>query len=125
MEKSPSPFLSTKRKPMTVSAAAMVRTSPLHPGRRLPLVVEPNLEEVNLLTWAEGQRDFIRESLNRHGGVLFRGFRVGGPEEFQRFIRTGVGEPLEYGERSSPRSRVSGKIYTSTDHPADHTPDCV
>jgi alpha-ketoglutarate-dependent taurine dioxygenase len=119
MEKIPSPFHSMKRKPMTLSAEALVRTSYLHPDQKLPLVIEPNLDSVNLLTWAAGHRDFIRESLNRHGGLLFRGFRIGGPEELQQFMRAGVGEPLEYGERSSPRSQVSGKIYTSTDHPAD------
>jgi alpha-ketoglutarate-dependent taurine dioxygenase len=106
---------------MTLSAEALVRTRELQPGQKLPLVVEPNLDNVNLLLWAEGHRDFIRTSLNRHGGVLFRGFRVGGPDEFQQFIRLGVGDPLEYGERSSPRSQVSGKIYTSTDHPADQS----
>src|SRR5262249_52188820 len=31
------------------------------------------------------------------------------------------GNPLEYRERSSPRSQVSGHIYTSTDHPADQS----
>jgi alpha-ketoglutarate-dependent taurine dioxygenase len=121
MEKSPSPFLAAKRKPVTLSAEALVRTSYLHPDQKLPLVIEPGLDHVNLLTWAEGHRDVIREHLNRHGGLLFRGFRTGGPEEFQRFMGAGVGEPLEYGERSSPRSQVSGKIYTSTDHPPDQS----
>src|SRR5207253_3479312 len=31
------------------------------------------------------------------------------------------GELLEYRERSSPRSQVSGNIYTSTDYPSDQS----
>jgi alpha-ketoglutarate-dependent taurine dioxygenase len=40
-------------------------------------------------------------------------------EDFEQFINAASACPLEYHERSSPRSQVKGNIYTSTDHPAE------
>ena len=54
-----------------------------------------------------------------HGGLLFRGFNVRTPVEFDRFITVTAGAPVNYMERSSPRTRVEGNIYTSTDYPAN------
>jgi alpha-ketoglutarate-dependent taurine dioxygenase len=51
--------------------------------------------------------------------LLFRKFNPLRVEELEQFIRILSGEPLEYRERSSPRHQVSGKIYTSTDYPAN------
>jgi alpha-ketoglutarate-dependent taurine dioxygenase len=55
--------------------------------------------------------------LARDGALLFRGFDRS--EEFENFARTVSPRLIEYGERSSPRTRISNGIYTSTDHPAD------
>ncbi len=41
------------------------------------------------------------------------------PNLVERFIQLSSTGLLEYHERSSPRSRVSGNIYTSTEYPAD------
>src|SRR5436305_3973707 len=55
------------------------------------------------------------------GGIVFRGFALRTPEDFETLIKGISGETLEYHERSSPRSQVSGNIYTSTDYPADQS----
>ena len=55
----------------------------------------------------------------RHAGILFRGFEIGGQEEFQEFMSGLASEGLlEYRYRSTPRSQVAGKVYTSTEYPA-------
>ncbi|MFE4976927.1 TauD/TfdA family dioxygenase [Kitasatospora sp. NPDC056651] len=62
----------------------------------------------------------LRALLHQHGAVLLRGFAVGGVDGFDRVVRTFTGDaPLPYSERSSPRSRIKGRIYTSTDYPPD------
>jgi alpha-ketoglutarate-dependent taurine dioxygenase len=61
----------------------------------------------------------IEAELLRHGALLFRGFNVNSLRVFEEFTRAVSRELLEYGERSSPRTRLSAGIYTSTDHPAD------
>ncbi|HEX8149206.1 MAG TPA: TauD/TfdA family dioxygenase [Pyrinomonadaceae bacterium] len=110
-----------RRKPVSVSPAGLVTEGPLAPGAELPLVIRPAVKGVDLAGWAARQREFIEAKLLRHGGLLFRGFGVRTPEAFEGFIRAVSGEPLEYRERSSPRSQVSGNIYTSTDHPASQS----
>jgi alpha-ketoglutarate-dependent taurine dioxygenase len=73
------------------------------------------------VVWAGGHREFIESSLAEHGGILFRRFGISTPAEFEQFVKAVCGELLEYNERSSPRSAVSGNVYTSTDYPADQS----
>ncbi|WP_412538000.1 TauD/TfdA family dioxygenase [Longispora sp. K20-0274] len=61
--------------------------------------------------------DAIRADLATVGAVLLRGLPAD-LDLFDRVVRTIGGEPLEYTERSTPRTEVSGNIYTSTEYPA-------
>jgi alpha-ketoglutarate-dependent taurine dioxygenase len=91
----------------------------LHPENPLPLLIQPALDGVDLIAWATNNRKLLEKYLLKHGGILFRNFPLKRVEDFEQFITGVSGEPLEYRERSSPRSQVSGNIYTSTDHPPD------
>jgi alpha-ketoglutarate-dependent taurine dioxygenase len=66
-------------------------------------------------------REFIRQRLQRHGAILFRGFNLNSVDEFELLLRSLTGELLEYSYRSTPRTQVSGRIYTSTEYPAHQT----
>lgn len=107
------------RKAVSVSPAALVKTECLLPGSLLPLLVQPAVEGLDLAGWASGCRSLIQTQLLKHGGALFRGFHVGGAAGFERFIQAVSGELLEYSFRSTPRTQVSGNIYTSTEYPAN------
>ena len=109
------------RKAVRVSEKGLVKAAPLADGKLLPLVIQPAVHGVSLIAWARNNRDFIETNLLRHGGLLFRRFTLQSPDEFEQFIGAVSGEVLEYQERSSPRLHVSGKIYTSTEHPADQS----
>lgn len=98
----------------------MVRTSYFDAGRRFPVVVEPTLPDLDLVAYASGSRSSLDDLLDLHGAVFLRGFSLGTVERFQQFVAAVSSGPLEYTERSSPRSQVSGKIYTSTDYPPNH-----
>jgi alpha-ketoglutarate-dependent taurine dioxygenase len=106
---------------LSVSKDSLTTCQDLRPGQSLPLVIRPAVERLNLVAWAEENRDVIDEKLRLHGGLLFRGFGIAAAEELERFIASSSGAPLEYTERSSPRSTVSGRIYTSTDYPERET----
>ena len=108
-----------RRKAVSVSQKELVTLEPLFPDRPLPLIARPTLKGVDLVAWVENNQASVRAHLLKHGAILFRDFAVNTPSEFERFIRTVSKELLEYRERSSPRSQVSGNIYTSTDHPSD------
>jgi alpha-ketoglutarate-dependent taurine dioxygenase len=85
------------------------------------LLIEANIAGVNLVSWVESHLELVKSYLYQHGGILFRNFQVADVEEFEGLIRTVSGNLIEYRDRSSPRSAVHGKIYTSTDHPADQS----
>ncbi|HXM55344.1 MAG TPA: TauD/TfdA family dioxygenase, partial [Candidatus Dormibacteraeota bacterium] len=89
-------------------------------GQSLPLVISPAAGERELIDHVAAHRDRIRTDLLAAGAILFRGFHMGGVDAFERVVAAISGEPLEYRERSSPRSRVEGNVYTSTDYPAGY-----
>jgi hypothetical protein len=72
----------------------------------------------DILGFVADERPTIEALLVHHGGVLLRDFSVDGLGGFAATVRTMSGEPLEYSERSSPRSVMTDGIYTSTDYPA-------
>lgn len=116
--KSPS-IRGMRRKAVTREPESLVRSREIEPGRSLPLVVEPATEGVDLTTWGAGAKEWIEQRLLQHGAVLFRGFGVDSLDEFHRAVGAVSGPPLEYTERSSPRSEVGSNIYTSTDYPPE------
>src|SRR5215469_3745238 len=83
-----------------------------------PLTVHPpaGAEPVE---WAREHRASIEAALLSAGVLLFRGFGVDNAEAFNRFVEAVSEAPLEYRERSSPRSQVEGNVYTSTDYPPE------
>lgn len=109
----------TRRKPVTVSQEAMVHQELPAPGQSLPLIVQPAFKGMSLVTWAAENRELVQGLVLRHGGVVFRNFEERTVEQFEQFTRSISMELVEYRERSSPRSQVSGRVYTSTDYPAD------
>ena len=108
-----------RRRAVAVSGERLVSEEPLRDGEALPLVIRPAVEGVNPERWARENRPHIERRLLEHGAVLFRGFDISGAEQFERFVEAVAGDVMEYRERSSPRSQVRGKVYTSTDYPAD------
>jgi alpha-ketoglutarate-dependent taurine dioxygenase len=88
-------------------------------GRHLPLVLQPAVAGVNLVDWTRNNAQMIEGLLAEHGALLFRDFSFSGVAQFEECARALVPELIEYGERSSPRTRLSAGIYSSTDHPPD------
>lgn len=112
---------SIKRKAISMSQTELVKIEQLDASRPLPLLMEPAVSGVDLITWADDNRSLIEKHLLKHGGILFRNFVVPDVAAFERFVKAVSGQLLEYRERSSPRSQVSENIYTSTDYPPDQS----
>lgn len=109
-------FKNARRKAVRLSDEDLVG-SRFFDDRRFPLVMEPSVGNVNLISWAGNHRALLDEKLAEHGGILFRGFDLDPIAGFEQFVDATTGGALRYTERSSPRSQVQGKVYTSTDHP--------
>jgi alpha-ketoglutarate-dependent taurine dioxygenase len=114
-------FSGRRRRSVKLSSAELVRYTTLPETDALPLVIEPEVENLNLVSWAESNRELIEAKLMKHGALLFRGFEMESVNRFELFVRATSDGPLKYTERSSPRSSVSGNIYTSTDYPVEQS----
>ncbi|MBD2535167.1 TauD/TfdA family dioxygenase [Nostoc flagelliforme FACHB-838] len=112
---------SLKRKTVDTSPTGLIKTESLQPENSLPLVIQPAIKGVSLVSWANNNREFFEAQLLKYGGILFRNFNINGVSEFEQFIKNVSPNLLEYNERSSPRSCVTGNIYTSTDYRADQS----
>jgi alpha-ketoglutarate-dependent taurine dioxygenase len=107
------------REQVSLHGERLVRCHYQNDAQTLPPILTPAFDGVDLIAWAKINRENIEELLLKHGSVLFRGFTVKEASRFEQFIGAVSTQPMEYRERSSPRSQVVGNIYTSTDHPSD------
>lgn len=109
---------SPRRKAVEVSRHSLVTSEVLPTGKGAPLLIRPEVEDVNLVEWAADNQEFVEANLRRYGALLFRGFDVASATEFEEFVRAAAGELLTYHDQTSPRHEVGGRVYTSTDYPA-------
>jgi amino acid adenylation domain-containing protein len=91
------------------------------PESELPalITVPSSLPEVR--DWLRAERESLLARLQRHGALLFRGAALSSLEEFEQLARELTPELLDYTNGSTPRTRVGGKVYTSTEYPADQS----
>lgn len=85
-----------------------------------PLVITPRVDN-KLNNFGESVQLLLEKYLPHIGAILFRGFDVDGIEGFEQFCREHGGELLTYENGSTPRSKVKGNVYTSTEYPADRS----
>ena len=111
-------FKTIKPKAVTLPQRQLIKTSFLQPEQSLPLVIEPDSDEIDLADWATSHREFIETKLLKHGAILFRGFNLNSAADFEN-VANAIHPNLfgEYGDL--PREGVSGKVYGSTPYPPD------
>jgi alpha-ketoglutarate-dependent taurine dioxygenase len=107
-----------KRKSVNLKTEKLITTEFINSEKQYPLVIKPNIKELNLINWAANNRDWIDNNLLQHGALLFRDFQFK-QTEFEPFINAIAGNLLDYSYRSTPRTLVDGKIYTSTEYPPE------
>jgi len=94
-----------------------MRVSKLDCLESLPGVVAPPDASLDLLAMARTEKGEIRRALRDHGALLFRGFDVRTPAQFGEICSALSDLLLDYTERSTPRTQLEGKVYTSTEYP--------
>ncbi|WPQ66225.1 TauD/TfdA family dioxygenase [Chitinophaga sancti] len=88
------------------------------PGH-FPMVYKPAIDGISLRSWIGDHLADIGTDLKKYGAILFRGFDVPDRDAFQEVMKAFGEELMSYKDRSSPRTEISGNLYTSTEHPAD------
>ncbi|MEZ4240527.1 MAG: TauD/TfdA family dioxygenase [Myxococcota bacterium] len=76
----------------------------------LPLLLTAEDPTLDLASWAADHRDALRTLLSRHGALLLRGFRAGGPAGFSRFAGT-MCDSLFEGNGEHPAAPERGGLY--------------
>lgn len=108
-------MMALRRAVASVSEHGLIKETP----GTFPMIAQPTVKGVSLVSWAEENREFAKKRLLENGAILFRGFKLSGVAEFEQFMKAISGELLDYTYGSTPRSQVSGKVYTSTEYPAN------
>ncbi len=110
-----------RRKAVGTSQQTWVKMEPLFSEGGLPLLMQPAVEGIALIDWAKQNRAMIETHLLKDGGILFRGFDMRTPADLEQLSIALSQSLLEYTYYSTPRSKESGNIYTSTEYPADRS----
>lgn len=91
-------------------------------AKELPLVVEPERDSegslAGLYRWLTDESGWIETQLLKYGAILLRGFAVQTPDDFEQICTAVDPQLLNYAGGDSPRQAVTGKVYTSTEYPA-------
>jgi alpha-ketoglutarate-dependent taurine dioxygenase len=88
---------------------------------RLPLVLRPKrpTSKDALLEALAHHGDALRARLVQNGGLLFRGFPLDSGADFASAVQAlATGPSVQYIGGDSPRTRVEGPVYTSTEAPS-------
>ena len=84
----------------------------------LPLVLAPRKREADLRALLKERSQDLRRKLLEHGALLFRDFPVASARDFQSVIDAlALGPSLDYIGGDSPRKKITGSVYTSTEAP--------
>jgi alpha-ketoglutarate-dependent taurine dioxygenase len=109
---------SVRRNAIGYSSEALVKTRELAGSNGLVLLFEPAAPDLDLAGWAAHQRTLLERLVGTHGALLWRGFGINTPEEFER-VASAVCPSLHAGYGDLPRAGTSTAVYASTPYPAD------
>lgn len=86
-------------------------------------VTQGNDADIDVVVdWLSERKQAVSELLDRHGGVLLRGFTaINSAERFEKALDVLAPELMDYIGGTAPRSTVRGRILTSTDLPQNYT----
>lgn len=100
----------------TLDDAADIALSLVDPERSVLLQVA-STGPVDVGAWVSTNATWIEQQLCSHGAILFRGFGVSTAEGLERFAAALSGDLPDFAEESSPRHRLHGAVFSSTDYP--------
>ena len=108
-------------KSISISSQELVDITYPQLGTTFPLVIRPQFPNLNLQVWAQNNQKLIEKNVLKYGGILFRDFDVNAPSDFEQFVNCICPQLMHYLEGATPRTKLSDKIYTSTEFPQEHS----
>ncbi|AHH99499.1 TauD/TfdA family dioxygenase [Kutzneria viridogrisea] len=89
------------------------------PGGRGPVLLRGPGRGAESFAWLRDNRQALDELVSSHGGVLLRDFGFSSVSDFNKAVQLISPQLLDYVNRSTPRTKLGGKLYTATEYPAD------
>lgn len=111
-------FKRIKPKAVNIAQQELITTSYLQPEPHLPLVIQPNNNDIDLADWASNHREYLEANLLQHGAILFRGFNTDTVAKFEK-VASAICPQLFANYGDLPREGNSEKVYKSTPYPSD------
>lgn len=105
---------------MSTTDACAVRPEAATGARALPLAVDLT-GCGDVATLAVAAMPHIERHLHEVGGLLFHTEAVDGLASFESLVQAIGGELMRYDFGSTPRSQLLGRVYSSTEYPAEHS----
>jgi alpha-ketoglutarate-dependent taurine dioxygenase len=87
--------------------------------KRAPLCIVRQAKAPPLHEYVAECRHYLMNKLLDHGAILFRNFAIEDTDAFAKFIAATGDVSVEYQLKSTPRTAVTGNIYTSTEYPSN------
>ncbi len=105
---------------VTTALGEDVAATPVRAMADSPLIICPIAAISTQMSWIAGRKSAIEKELRQRGALFFRGFGIDTPERLLEFAAATSNDSPNFKEESSPRSQISGAVYTSTDYPEDY-----
>ena len=94
---------------------------PLPTGESLPLVLRPAKPRKNarrhLAKAIDSELPWLQQEVAKHGALLFRGYSLSSAKHFESIAAKILPSLQPYLEGQSPRTKIRGNVYTSTEYP--------
>ncbi|QTD48375.1 non-ribosomal peptide synthetase [Sulfidibacter corallicola] len=111
-----SKFKKGKRRKVVVDRAVAARFEPLAAGVSLPLVLQTDMADFDLVGWARANREVWNEALHKSGALLFRGHGIDRPEAMDQVSAVFIDELFTENTEHRP---VTGAVQVPVDYAAD------
>jgi amino acid adenylation domain-containing protein len=111
-------FANVQPRAISLLPEKLIRTGYLHSEQPFPLVLQPEVNNVDIASWVKSNQEFLESQLLKHGAILFRDFQVDSVAAFEKLAGAICPELFEeYGDL--PREGISEKVYGATPYPSD------
>lgn len=92
--------------------------------------MEPNIDHTiyvwhkssnteDFMSLVKDHKSDILSVLYQHGAILFKGFNIDNEKKLEASLNSFGGSSLNYIDGNSPRTKISDRVYTSTEYPAE------
>lgn len=82
---------------------------------------EDNTHIARFIDWYRANEQAIQTKLLSKGAILFRGINISSVETFETVMDAISSRFMAYVDGNSPRTKLSSKVYTSTEYDANHS----